>query len=66
MTLMQTRKSRMNFLIVKMSGVTKVKSQTDRVVSESLSWKETTANLRVINGSRKPALAYVRFELGTL
>lgn len=62
MTLAQTRKSKMNYVLVKVVDDNN-KSPSDPVISKSLSWKKTIDRLRRINTGRKPAGAYVRFEV---
>ena len=64
MTLMQTRKSKMNYILVKVVDNNR-KLTSDPVISESLSWKKIIDRLRKINAGHNPAAAYVRFEIAS-
>lgn len=62
MTLAETRKSKMNYLIVRVVDKDR-KLPSDPVIGKSLSWKKTIDRLRNINAGCKNAVAYVRFEV---
>lgn len=62
MTLAQTRKSKMNYVLVKVVDDNN-KLPSDPVISKSLSWKKTIDRLRNLNAGCRNAVAYVRFEV---
>lgn len=62
MTVTETRKSKMNYLIVRVVDKDR-KLPTDPVVSESTNWNKTIERLRNLNAGCKAAVAYVRFEV---